>query len=227
MSASGFRPETFRFLEELAANNSREWFEAHKTDYQRFIKEPAEAVRESLADSLSRLSKHDLTSKQFRMNRDLRFSKDKTPYNPHIRMAFWPNGAAFQGKDAQPPSFFLSVESDHVRTGTGCMQFSKPVLGTYLQRLEAREGEDIERLIGQVTDAGFDLSEPDLAKPPRGFPANHPRKDLARHKGLAVWRDLRDIGSVQGPDGHEAIAEAIEPALPFWGWLMSLHAPPG
>ena len=226
MSASGFRPETFRFLEELAANNTRDWFEAHKADYQRFIKEPADAVRGRLAESLSRLSKHDLTSKQFRMNRDLRFSKDKTPYNTHIRMAFWPKGAAFQGKDAQPPSFFLSVESDHVRTGTGCMQFSKPMLGTYLQRLETQEGEDIHRLIDQLTDSGFDLSKPDLAKPARGFPADHPLKDLARHKGLAVWRDLRDTGSVQGLDGHEAIARAIEPALPFWHWLMSLHGAP-
>ena len=222
MSPSGFQPETFRFLEDLAANNSREWFETHKADYQRFVKEPADAVRGRLGEALSRLCGHDLTTKQFRIKRDLRFSRDKTPYNTHIRMAFWPKGTVFEGKDAQPPSFFVSIETDHVRTGAGCMRFSKPVLGTFLQTLET-DGDGIEELIGRMTGAGFELSAPDLANAPRGFPKDHPSKDLARHKGLAVWRDETDIAAFQGADGHEAIARVIEPALPFWHWLMTLH----
>lgn len=219
MTSAGFPPETFRFLSDLAANNTRDWFEAHKADYQRFVKKPADLFRPALQEALEDLTGRPLASKQFRINRDLRFSKDKTPYNTHVRMAFWPTGSAFEGKDAQPPSFFLSVEADHVRFGTGCMAFAKPVLGAYLNALETDGGDAIADLLARLRQQGFDTSEPDLAKVPRGFPKDHAHAGLARHKGLAVWKSLSgtEAATVSGLTGHWA------PTLPFWRYLASLQ----
>ncbi|MDN3720050.1 DUF2461 family protein [Roseibium salinum] len=107
----------------LAANNTKTWFEANKSDYLHFVKQPSDALRRALQEALSELTGREITSKQFRINRDLRFSRDKRPFNAHVRMAFWPTGSTFEGKDAQPPSFFLSIEPDHIRIGTGCMAF--------------------------------------------------------------------------------------------------------
>ena len=221
MSSAGFLPETFEFLKGLRANNSKDWFDSNKADYQRLVKKPADVFRTSLSDALSHVTGRNMASKQFRINRDLRFSKDKTPYNTHIRMAFWPKGAAFEGRDAQPPSFFLSLEPDDIRFGTGCMAFSKPVLGSYLLALETGSGDDITRLMDQLASEGFERSAPDLAKIPRGFPKDHPFADLARHKGLAVWKTINGTSSAQG-GAVAKLTKAFEPTLPFWNWLVDL-----
>lgn len=223
MTSAGFQTETFRFLEALAANNSREWFEANKTDYQRFVKKPADLFRPALQEALAEHTGRALASKQFRINRDLRFSKDKTPYNAHIRMAFWPTGTAFEGKDAQPPSFFLSIEADHIRFGTGCMAFSKLVLGSYLNALETGGGNEIADLLAQLQKEGFEVSEPDLAKVPRGFPKDHAHAELARHRGLATWKILPDTGTVLGDGAIAALVESWAPTLPFWRYLLALQ----
>jgi len=224
VAGPGFLPETARFLKDLSENNSKDWFEAHRADYQAFVKKPADAFRPALSEALEELSGHALKSKQFRINRDLRFSKDKTPYNTHIRMAFWPAGAAFEGKGAQPPSFFLSIEADHIRFGTGCMAFSKPALGAYLQTLETGAGNQITDLLTGLEAQGFDISGPDLAKVPRGFPKDHVFADLARHKGLAVWKTLSGSNTVLGAEAVHRLVKEWQPTLPFWNRLLELHA---
>lgn len=222
MSTAGFAPETFAFLKTLKSNNTKNWFDEHKADYQRFVKKPVDAFRADVTQKLADMTGHEINSKQFRINRDLRFSKDKTPYNTHIRMAFWPIGASFEGRDAQPPSFFLSVEPDHIRFGTGCMAFSKPVLGRFLQALETGKGEEIGKLLKKLANEGFERSEPDLANVPRGFPKDHPFADLARHKGLAVWKTIEDTGLVTGDQAANSISRAWAPTLAFWQWLVEL-----
>ncbi|WP_298963870.1 DUF2461 domain-containing protein [uncultured Roseibium sp.] len=223
MTEHGFQKETFAFLKALGANNSKDWFDANKSDYQRHVKEPTDVFRPAMNNALQTLTGHEMTSKQFRINRDLRFSKDKTPYNTHIRMAFWPVGASFQGRDAQPPSFFLSIEADTIRFGTGCMAFSKPVLGAYLTLLEKGEGNNISELLARMRSGGFDVSEPDLANPPRGFPKDRAYADLARHKGLAVWKHLPDTSSLEGGSAVTALTNAWKPTLPFWQYFADLQ----
>lgn len=220
---AAFESGTLRFLTDLAKNNTKEWFDAHNADYQKLVKKPADRFRPALCEALGERAGQALNSKQFRINRDLRFSKDKTPYNTHIRMAFWPSGAAFEGKDAQPPSFYLSIEADHIRLGTGCMAFSKPVLGTYLRALETGRGDDVTRLLAGLKDQGFEVSEPDLAKPPRGFPKEHAFGNLARHKGLGVWKTLPSSNVVLGSAAVENLAREWQPTLAFWTWLLELH----
>ncbi len=223
MSSDGLQPETLRFLKDLGENNSRDWFAANKADYQRFIRKPADAFRDRMTGDLGAQTGRELASRQFRINRDLRFSKDKTPYNTHIRMAFWPKGAVFEGKDAQPPSFFLSIEPDHIRIGAGCMAFSKPVLAAYLQALESGDGDRIVSCLAEVETQGFGKGEPDLARPAKGFPAGHPHADLARHKGLAVWKTLEDTRAALGETGPAWLATQWQPVLPLWRTLAELH----
>lgn len=222
MTAPGFSTETFTFLASLKANNSREWFDAHKPDYQKVVKKPADALRTELTRQLAGLTGYETVSKQFRINRDLRFSKDKTPYNAHIRMAFWPKGKAFEGREAQPPSFFVSFEPDRIRLGTGCMAFSKAALGSYLHALENGSGNEIAELMSELEARGFERSPPDLAKAPRGFPKDHEHADLARHKGLAVWTSVADTSLVTGDAAASFLVDTWKPTLVFWTWLVDL-----
>ncbi len=223
MTAAGFTPESFAFLASLGSNNSKDWFNANKEDYQRNIKKPADALRTALVTDLAEVTGCEMASKQFRINRDLRFSKDKTPYNTHVRMAFWPTGGVFAGKDAQPPSFFLSIEADHIRYGTGCMAFSKPVLGAYLQALETGRAGEVIELLQELEKQGFERSQPDLAKLPRGFPKNLPHAELARHKGIAVWATLNETSKLCGSSASAVLLDLWRPTLQFWAWLAALQ----
>ena len=218
-----FSDDSFTFLMDLDANNSKDWFDANKERYQALIKAPADTLKMELIDGLAALTGRQVKGKTFRINRDLRFSKDKTPYNTHVRMAFWLDEDIFQGMKTQPPSFFLSVEADHIRIGAGCMTFSKPVLGRYLQRLETGSDNDIEVLLDALQTKGLELSAPDLAKPPRGFPKDHPQADLARHKGLAVWANIENITVAQGECAATQLLGTWATTLPFWNWLVELH----
>lgn len=222
MISAGYQPETFTFLKSLAANNTKAWFEANKSDYQHFVKKPSDVFRPALEEALAELTGSEIASKQFRINRDLRFSRDKTPYNTHVRMAFWPMGSAFGGKDAQPPSFLLSIEPDHIRIGTGCMAFSKPALTAFLHAVETGEGDTLLALLRKLQGDGFEIPEPDLAMVPKGFPRDHPHAGLARHKGLGVWKTLEDAGLVQGISGIAALADIWAGTLPFWKWQLGL-----
>lgn len=223
MTGASFKEETFSFLRDLGLNNSKDWFDANKAIYQRSVKKPSDAFRSELTDALTEMSGREFASKQFRINRDLRFSKDKTPYNTHIRMAFWPKGGIFEGRDAQPPSFFLSIEQDHIRLGAGCMAFSKPVLGAYLHALEHGAGDDITVLYEKLAAHGFERSDADLVNPPRGFPKDHPDADLARHKGLCAWKTLSETGFLLEDHAAKQMAEKFRPTVDFWNYLIELH----
>ncbi|MEP3428829.1 MAG: TIGR02453 family protein [Roseibium sp.] len=218
-----FSRDSIDFLKQLAANNSKDWFDANRKTYQDHIKAPADTLKTELAKSLTELTGQSMTGKLFRINRDLRFSKDKTPYNTHVRMAFWPDRDAFQGRQAQPPSFFLSIEADHIRLGAGCMAFSKLAHGQYLHLLETGSGEEITKLLESLTTKGFEQSKPDLVNPPRGFPKDNIFADLARYKGLAVWTTLPDVAPALGEKAPGNLTNALAPTLPFWSWLVDLH----
>ncbi|MEM8704176.1 MAG: DUF2461 family protein, partial [Pseudomonadota bacterium] len=128
----------------------------------------------------------------------------------------------FDGKDAQPPGFFVSFEPEHIKLGTGCMAFSKSALGSYLHALESSRGNEIAALMSGLEAKGFDWSAPDLAKAPRGFPKDHEHTDLARHKGLAVWTSVGDTGSVIGETAASFLVDTWKPTLAFWTWLLDL-----
>src|SRR3954452_21809668 len=90
-SFTGFRPEAIEFLAELAANNERAWFQARKTDYERLLKEPLEALcvaREGEFRARELPLHADPVKSPFRIYRDTRFSKDKSPSQTHLAASF-------------------------------------------------------------------------------------------------------------------------------------------
>ncbi|QDG76873.1 TIGR02453 family protein [Labrenzia sp. PHM005] len=221
-----FSAESFDFLEDLAKNNTKDWFADNKATYESVLKKPSAALREDLEQHFTGLTGQKFSSKLFRINRDLRFSKDKTPYNTHVRIAFWPKDGAFEGKQAQPPSFFLSIETNEIRLGAGSMQFAKPVLERYLTELETGLGKDLNGILTALSSDGFEVSGPDLVKPPRGFPKDSDYADLSRHKGLTAWTTISETEVVIGTSAAGRLIDRIRPALPLWRRLSEIHGIP-
>ena len=102
-------PDARRFFAELQADKTKDWFEANKARYAQQVRKPAEALGEVMAAELGRVADSTFTAKVYRINRDVRFSKDKSPYNTHLHM-LWSFGAEDR------PGWFLAVSPDRRHT---------------------------------------------------------------------------------------------------------------
>src|SRR5688572_4758258 len=119
--AQYFTPATFRFLRELARHNERDWFNTNKARFVSDVQEPALQFIADFAPKLEKLSPHFVADPRpqggslFRIYRDTRFSKDKTPYKTHVAMRF--NHEA--GPDVHAPGFYIHIEPGSSYAGVG------------------------------------------------------------------------------------------------------------
>ena len=213
---SGFSDETLAFLTGLKANNNRDWFDANRKTYEAAVKAPAKAFSEVMAGEVERLTGTAQQPKIFRINRDVRFSKDKTPYNTHIHISWMPVGGG-----AGAPSFMFGLSTEYCTVGCGTFEFPKPMLERYRETIAGARGEELGKTIDGLVADGYRLNEPALKRIPAGFPADHPRAALSLHKGLALWRDFEGPQSATEPDLLRNCLGQFEKLLPFWRFLST------
>jgi uncharacterized protein (TIGR02453 family) len=188
------------FFRDLAENNTREWFEPRKAQYTDTIRKPAALLADLVAEDLGRLTGHSHAAKLFRIHRDVRFSKDKSPYNPHLHM-MWSQ----TGPDPRPVWFF-GVAPDYITVGMGSTGLSGARLADYRALVDAK-GPALEKAIAAARDeVGATLSDwgpPPLKRVPKPYAPDHPHGDLLRRKGLTLsaplpedWRNRGVIPSL-------------------------------
>lgn len=191
-SFDGYAPEALQFLKDLKANNNREWFSDNKKTYETFIKAPTRELAAILNAVVDDLTGRDHKAKIFRINRDIRFSKDKTPYNSHVHLSFAPS-------DGGPAAWMFGWSTTYLTLGCGTFEFDKERLGRFRDHVAGDDGGEFEALVCELAANGVRFDEPALKRVPTGYPSDHPRADLLRRKGLMGWIDL---------DGPEAATRA-------------------
>ena len=218
----GFPEEGVIFLRNLVENNDRDWFNENKSVYKNALEEPAKAFVSEMCARLAELSGEPMSGKIFRIYRDVRFSKDKTPYNTHLRIGFVGRGAKAKAVGA---SFYFSLEPDKIIFGSGCLQLTKEGLDLYRNAVldEATGGALVEALKA-LTAAGLTTHEPELKKVPRGFDADHPRADLLKHKGVTIWRELAESKELSTPKFTDSALAQFKTMVPLYTWLRDLAA---
>lgn len=184
---SGFTSQTITFMKQLKVNNNRDWFKDQKKAYEQDYKAPALAFADTMTQQLRSLTDLSHASKLFRIHRDVRFSKDKTPYNTHMHISFTPEHPM-----TNPPCWFFGLDTEKLTLGCGIFGFDAAQLLAFRDRIDGAEGSDIEATLKGLTKKGARLSDPELKRVPSGYAKDHPREQLLRHKGLAVWSDLGD-----------------------------------
>ena len=186
-----FTPATFAFLRDLGANNNRDWFKANKDRYEETLREPALQFIRDFEPHLERISPHFRADDRrsggslFRIYRDVRFSRDKSPYKTYTGVQF--HHAA--GKDAHAPGFYLHLQPRGVFMGTGIWHPDSPTLA----KIRSAIVDDPDGWRDTIDDTAFrqryELEGDSLKRPPRGFPADHPLiEDLKRKDFIAVQR---------------------------------------
>lgn len=213
---SNFPKESVRFLKDLKTNNNRDWFHANKATYDRAIKFPAKAFGETMAADLESLTGIPHIAKIFRINRDLRFSKDKTPYNTHLHMSFLP------AMDLpSPPCWFFALETERIGFGAGTFGFDKPALETFRERVVGKDGIKLGKLIQALEADGLRLGAPHLKRVPAGYPADHPQADLLKHKGLSVWTEIKTPSAAAKPGFVKVCGTTFARLKPLFDWLAA------
>jgi uncharacterized protein (TIGR02453 family) len=211
-----FTADLFEFLTALADHNDRDWFNAHKADYERAVQAPALAFVSAFADRLPALSDAFLAipKKQggalFRIHRDTRFSANKTPYKTHTGMQFRHRMAS---RDVHAPGFYLHLEPGASMVGFGMWQPPNPTLNQVRDAIVA--DPDAWRAVRDGLDAaGMSLMGDSLKRAPRGYDPAHPHADDLRRKSLAASRAVPD-DAVLSPDFLDQFTDLCRQGAPL------------
>ncbi|RXZ45817.1 DUF2461 domain-containing protein [Agromyces binzhouensis] len=198
-----FGPEAFAFYVELEAHNSRDWWQAHRADYERHVRLPLERLAAIAGERYG-------PAKVFRPNRDVRFSADKSPYKL--------NGAMTAGRVG---GVYVSVSADGLHAGGGLYEPSRAQLQRAREAIAADgpAAAELDAIVRSLEERGLELAGPFLKTAPRGFDREHPRIELLRmthFAGLGTLPPEATMGDV------DRVWRAVEPLL-VW---VETHAEP-
>lgn len=200
-SSPYFTRATFTFLKDLAEHNERDWFEDNRSRYEDHVKVPALRFIQDFAPVLSEISPHFRAGPRslFRIHRDVRFSKDKSPYKTHTGIHFRHDA----GRDVHVPGFYLHVEPGGSFLGLGMWRPDGP--STRKVRELMVEEPDAWRAAVEAPGflAHFSLDGDRLSRTPRGYPADHPMAEDLK------WNDF--VGSA--PVAESFVTDPDLPAL--------------
>lgn len=225
-SFSGFPPKAMTFLRGLAKNNRKEWFEEHRPDYEDALRTPMKALIDEvdvrLADFIPEIVGSAKKS-MFRIHRDVRFSKDKSPYKTNAACWFFhrDSGGGVGGDAAHGGAgFYFHMAPGEIFCGGGIWMPPRP----QLNRLRESLRDDYEGFEDIVNERGFKrrfgkLSEESmLTRMPRGFDPDHPAGKWLRYQSFTAGAELKaeDIKSRKLID---VLAKHYEAMTPFVRWL--------
>ncbi|MDE3076423.1 MAG: DUF2461 domain-containing protein [Chloroflexota bacterium] len=218
----GFPPGGYDFFLELQARQSREWFKANKERYQSLWVEPLEAL---LADLTVRLSDvfPELPSAHrhiFRIQRDTRFSADKSPYKTHVaaHVHVRPHSGPEWGLT---PSIYLHFGLEDNVAGVGSWEFGKELLSRFREAVAGEaSGGKLQHILESLHQAGSGLaSHETLKRVPAPYPQDHPRAELLKLKGL--FASVADIPEelMPGPEFLDWLDQRLHQLAPVARWL--------
>jgi uncharacterized protein (TIGR02453 family) len=209
-----FDEETFSFLRELKRNNDRAWFNANKQRYEESVKEPFLRFIEDVGPPLRKVSRNLVADPRpvggslFRIYRDVRFSKDKSPYKTHV-------GAHFPlGKGMAAPGYYLHLEPGECFVAGGMWMPEPAVLQSIRERIAERPA-DWKKARGDL-----DRDEGSLKRPPRGFDPDHPMIEDLKRKSFTASVQLSDA-QMKGADLTKTFVRGCERISPLMKFLAS------
>ena len=218
-STGGFRPEAVQFLVDLAEHNERAWFQPREADYERLLKEPLEELCAALAGVFAaRGSRCPRIPKRspFRIHRDVRFSRDKSPYKTQASASFpWTGAGGMVGG-------YFHLQPGAVFVGGGMWHPATERLAGWRRAVV----EDRETVHAALDDPGFretfgKVTGERLKRGPAGFPADDPDIELLKLKDVTFSHPLADE-QLFSDDLHEIIADVLAHATPMLRLLASL-----
>ena len=201
MTFRGWPAEALEFYDGLAADNSKTYWTAHKSTYDDMVRAPMVAL-------LAELEPEFGPARIYRPYRDVRFSKDKSPYKTQIAASFERGG-------------YIRLSADGLGAGSGIYMFSPEQVQRWREAVaEDRSGKPLVKLLDDLRATGIGVSSHDvLARVPAGYPKDHPRGELLRYKDLVAWRDWPVAAWLGTAKAKTRIEEFFRICAPLNDWL--------
>jgi uncharacterized protein (TIGR02453 family) len=216
-----FPVETLEFLADLKEHTTKSWFDANRVRYETGYLAPAKAFVEAIAPALRDLVRGIRTEARvngsiFRINRDTRFGKDKTPYKDHLDFWFW-EGA----RNAALSGLFLRIAPAGVTVGAGAHGFDPTRLTRYRAAVADREvGAELAATVGRLERQGHAVGGETYARTPRGFDIDDDRERLLRHSALFAHAELPPTLAID-PDLVATLLGHWRTFIPLHTWLTT------
>jgi uncharacterized protein (TIGR02453 family) len=203
MAFRGFPSVALDFYEGLEADNSKTYWTTHKVVYD-------ESVYAPMVELLTELAPEFGAGKIFRPYRDVRFSADKSPYKTAI-------GATLEAGG------YVQLSAQGLAAGSGMWMMSPDQLRRYRHAVvDEHSGSELVRIIAEIERRNITVTGHDRLKTiPRGFPKDHPRADLLRHKGLVSWKEWEPAAWLGKPAAKQRVVDFLRTSKPLTQWLSN------
>ena len=200
MAFTGWPVEAIEFFEGLEDDNSRAYWQAHKSVYLECVKGPMEALLAELEDDFG-------PGRVFRPNRDVRFSNDKSPYKLNCA--------------AQLTGGYVSISADELFAGSGLYMPMPEQLKRLRAAIDAdRTGRELEAIVAALRKAKYDVGAHETLKTaPRGYPKDHPRIELLQLKGIVMSKGWPVGGWLGTKKAKDRVVATLEAARPLNAWI--------
>ncbi len=221
-SFEGFGDKDGKFFKALAKNNDRVWFLAHKAEFEERWNGPMKALLSDVREAIDRAYAHcELDEpKVFRIFRDVRFSKDKSPYKTHIG-GFIPVKRKEKVTEV-PMALYFHVGAKETFGAAGHYMMSPPSLDRFRVAVaEDKRGKELEKILAALQKKGFSTeSHETLKRVPKGFDPDHPRAALLKRKGLVVTFPKVPTGLLTTPKLTKWLATQCKATVALVEWLV-------
>jgi uncharacterized protein (TIGR02453 family) len=220
----GFNKRTLTFFRQLARHNDKPWFEAHRDEYENDVRAPMRELIEELDVRFAQLAPEiggDRKRSMFRINRDIRFSKDKSPYKTNAACWFYHrNASRTVGAEAEEGSAGFYFHLQPGKSGLGAGLWMPP--RSQLNKLRAAIADDpdaFEEMVSSIPRRFGGLGdEAVLKRMPRGFAEDHPAAKWLRYQSFTTGRGLTDA-QVTKTSLATLLANEYKALLPLVRWL--------
>jgi uncharacterized protein (TIGR02453 family) len=223
MAFSGFPSRGREFLRDIAKNNNKEWFEAHKADYENYVREPMRMLVEDVNSKLKRFAPEYVADpkKISRIYRDTRFSKDKSPYRTDITIVFPKLGK----EKHEVAGYFLSVSASKIEV-LGGAYMPGPAELSRLRQAVAKDPKAARKIVSarDLVEGMGSLQGEQLQRVPKDFDPEHGAADLLRHKQFYYSTEL-SARLLESPSLVNEVVERFKLMKNFVQWLDGAMEP--
>ena len=221
----GFSKETTGFLTDLAGNNNRQWFGEHKDQFNRDVLEPARSFVGALGERLTELAPGIIADPRtngsiFRIYRDTRFGKDKSPYKTHLGIFLWEG----EGPKMECPGFYFHLEPPDLMLGAGIHLFSKSLLEEYRRSVVHPKHGPALVMTAMAVSESYNIGGLHYKRVPAGFDRDHPYAQFLLYNGLTAWVRTPIPEAVNSSAIVDYCFEIFKGMAPVHYWLREMKA---